>query len=335
MLQQVFHNVKNKLNLFFEKKEMLQQIKSDIFSKYGFNIVKFKPLANGFVHLSYKCNTSDNKTFVLRVMRDADPAAIRLEGNLLDQLSKDPDINNRIVTMISDRYGQKMGQIDGHLYCLFNYIDHEQIFSMSDNHIQSIVFLIRKIHDIGVNFYQHYEERDLIDAHQISNNLFNFYSKNIITQDEFNNMNDIVTEFNAAIAKYHTKTILHCDIHRGNLLFNKDNKQVFLLDFDDFCVGPAIFDLAIMMQMFCLEKNIFDIEMAKKIIKAYHEASMHQVDYDVHDLINFMLFNMVYACEYYLQVSDEPYKSVEYKIVYHRIEHVQSCSENIMKKLKF
>lgn len=335
MLQQIFHTTKNKMNLFLEKKKMLQLIKSDIYKKYGLSIIKFKPLTNGFVHLSYKCVTDNNKAFVLRVIcdDDANVGTMQLEGNLLDRLNQDPYIYNRIATIISNKNGQKGGQIKHYLYCLFNYINHDQIVIMNDNHIQDIVFLVRRIHDVGVNFYQHYEERELLDTQQINNNLFECYSKKTITQDEFNKMKDIVMAYNKTIAKYPIKTVLHCDVHRGNLLLNKDNNQVMLLDFDDFCVGPAILDLAIMMQMFCLEKNVFDIEMAQKLLKAYYEASTIPINYPVNDLIIFMLFNLVCACEYYLQVSDGAYRSNEFNIAYQRILEVQSCTEIIIKEL--
>ena len=336
MLQQIFHKTKNKVNLFLAKKKRLQLIKSDISNKYGLNITKFKPLTNGFVHLSYKCVTDNNKAFVLRVLRDDDANAntIQLEGNLLDRLNKDPYVHNRIVTMVSDKNGQKCGQINQYLYCLFNYINHDKIVRMDDNHIQAITFLVRRIHDTGVHFYQYYEERELLDAQQINNNLFECYSKKIISQDEFNIMKNIVVAYNTTIEKYPTKTILHCDVHRGNLLLNKDNNQMLLLDFDDFCVGPAILDLAIMMQMFCLEKNVFDIKMAKKILKAYYEVSSIPINYPVNDLITFMLFNLVCACEYYLQVSDGAYRSNEFNIAYQRISEVQSCAEIIIKELE-
>lgn len=219
MLQQIFHTTKNKMNLFLEKKKMLQLIKSDIYNKYDLNIIKFKPLTNGFVHLNYKCVTDNNKAFVLRVMcdDDANSSTIQSEGNLLDQLNKDPYIHNRIVTMISDKNGQKCGQIKQYLYCLFNYISHDQIVIMNDDHIQDIASLVRRIHDVGVNFYQHCEERGLLDTQQINNNLFECYSKKIITQNEFNKMKDIVMAYNTTIAKYPIQTILHCDVHRGNI----------------------------------------------------------------------------------------------------------------------
>jgi Ser/Thr protein kinase RdoA (MazF antagonist) len=334
MLQEVVNNAKNKFNLYLEKRNMLKLIKIDILNKHGINFVKFKPLTNGFMHLSYACYTTDNNAFALRILQDRSADSAQQEGDLLDQLSHDPILKDHVVKMISDKDGQKIGNVKDISYCLFHYIHNKPLVRMSDDHLCSIAMIIRIMHEIGRDLYQNYQSRKLLDTQYIIDNLLDFYSKKIITYDEYINMTEIVTNYNLAIKKYIKKTIIHCDIHRGNLLLNKENNRLILIDFDDFSVGPPIVDLAIMVQMICFERTIFDTHKAKKLINTYFDASKNLIEYDVKDLVIFMLFNLVSASEHYLQ-SPSLGKNEEYLMAYKRIEVIQKTKDFIQKELEF
>jgi Ser/Thr protein kinase RdoA (MazF antagonist) len=334
MLQAVVSKVKNKFNKYIARRNMLKIIKIDIFNKYGINIVKFTPLTNCFMHSSFRCYAANTNIFVLRILCEASSDTVQLEGDLLEKLSFDLQLKDHVVAMMSDKNGQKIGIVQDILYCLFPYIHNEPVMYMNDEYIKSLAMIIRRIHEIGCSFYQDFTLRNLLDTQYISDNLLIFYSKKIITNDEYINMTAIINSYNILIKKYCNNTILHCDIHRGNLLLNKKNNQLVLIDFDDFCVGPPILDLAIMVQMLCFERALFDVQRAKKIIKAYFAASDNLIEYDTEDLIAFMLFNLVSASEHYLQMATLG-KNEEYVLSYKRIEVILVAKEMIQEELSF
>lgn len=325
--------VRNKVTLFFTRQRMLSHIKRDICEKFGLNIVTIEPLQGGFQHLSYKCVTSDGNKIMLRVCQNIDEADIIIEAQLLDKLSLNPSLHNHISPMISARNGQKLCRVDNFLYCLFKYIENNGINVLTDSHIKSLGHLVRKLHEIGVHVHHDFVERQLLDIDEILSSLSHFYSENTITLDEYINLINITTAYIDAVKKYPHKTILHRDIHRSNLIINNANNVLVLIDFDDFCVGPEIIDLAIMLSLVCLERDMFDIEMAKKILHAYYSSSSIKITFNSHDFLIFMLFNLVRACEYYLQLTDAS-KRKYFNIAYHRIEELRACSENIIKELK-
>ncbi len=324
--------IKIKIYAYFATRKMLRVIMSDIASKYSLYIVNISSLPNGFVHLNYKCVTNKNKSIVLRIYRNCHLNEIKAETQLLDQLSTHPAIQKHIVTMIQDNNGQKVGQVGKYFYSLFEYIENDPITYLDLAQANNVANILRKIHDIGVHLCNDFKDRTLVSIEQVTNTLSNFYSKKIVTRNEYGNLMNIAHAYGELITKYQQNTILHCDVHRNNLLLDKTTNNLVIIDFNDFCVGPAIIDLAIMMRMLCLERNIFDIAMAKQIFYGYYSTSPGNVQINVNDLLIFMLFNLVFCCEYYLQVGHaDNYE--QFHIAYNKILILQKSANRIIKEL--
>ena len=330
-MQAVITHIKRKINTFFERKKLLRMLNMDINTQYGFKLLTMKHLPNGFAHLSYKCLTSQGHKVVLRICRNVTAAHVELEGKLLDQLSRDQVLGHHTTIMISDKNGKKTSQIDGMLYCLFGFVENDRIVGMSDSHINEVARIVRNIHESGESFYHNYEARSLMCANKVIEALVNLNASATISHAEYSNMLDIMTRYNEVIKKHQQKTILHGDVHHNNLLVNKKNNKLVLIDFDDFCVGPAIIDLAIMVQMLCLELNIFNIKMAKKIVYQYLAASKCKIYFNSEDLLICILYSLVRNCEYYLRAYVN--NREEFTMAYKSIQSVQACSKQILKEL--
>lgn len=323
---------KNKYTMYIENKKMIEKIILDIESKYHINILDANPLKNGFVHLNFKCRTNDNKKYVLRVYRNIELTDIQLEDALLVRLTDYPVLRNHIIPMVPDINGLKISQVDNFYYSLFNYVENDPIQYLNLAQINNVASIVRNIHDIGSHIYEEFSNRSLIDTYEIINTFKNRFAEQAITDDEYHNLINIVTSYDHLIKQYQDKTILHCDIHRNNILLNKADDNLVLIDFDDFRVGPSIIDLAIMIQMLCFEKKEFDITMAKQILFGYYSNSHSNVKININDLLMIMLFNLAYACEYYLQEGLQD-NYAQFKMGYTKILNIQKSAGHIVKEL--
>lgn len=311
---------------------MIEKIIFDIEKKYRIHILDISPLKNGVVHLNFKCRTNDNKKYVLRVYREIELTDIHLEVALLDCLVEHPVLRNHIIAMVPDVNGQKISQADNYYYSLFNYIENDPIQYLNLAQVNMIATIVRNIHEVGFYIYDQFADRHLVDTTDLINTFEKYHSEQAIADDQYHNLINIVAAYDCLIKQYPEKTILHCDIHRNNILLNKADGNLILIDFDDFRVGPAILDLAIMIQMMCFEKITFDIAMAKQILFGYYSNSPSNVKINIKDVIKIMLFNLACACEYYLQEGQQN-NYTHFKHGYKKLLNIQSSAEHIIKEL--
>lgn len=272
---------------------MLYQIKSDIKNKYGLNIININPLTGGCVHLTYLLLTSCQRKYVLRIYRNRTEEQVQLEAGLLDTLCLNRDLKDHISSMVSDSNGQKIGKTKDYLYCLFNYIENHPIEILDDHLLKSMLAITRKIHEIGSEVCELYQSRKLQDPSEIAQSLANLFSKSQITETMYKNLTDIIKVYYKALNNYKTFTVLHCDIHDANLLINKANDSLVMIDFDDFRVGPHIIDLVVIVRELCLHNEYFDILLTKKILRVYNATLPNPLHFQANDFIILILYDLV------------------------------------------
>lgn len=276
-----------------KNKNILYHLKYDIRNKYGFNIINMNPLEGGHAHLTYLARTICNKKLVLRVYRNRTEDYVQSEADLLNTLSKHNELKNHISIMIADSNGCQIGKIKNHLYCIFHYIDNCPVETINEQLLQPVLSITRSIHEIGAGLSDRYPIRRLQNSNEISPVLFHACSNNQITKNMYQNMLNIIEQYNSVLNNYKIHTILHCDIHDSNLLINNVNNMLVLIDFDDFCVGPYIIDLVVIVREWCIHENYFDVSLANKMLEAYRAASSKPFYFQAKDFVTLILCDLV------------------------------------------
>lgn len=277
----------------FKNQNMLYQLKSDIKNKYGLNIINIKPLTGGCVHLTYLLLTSCKKKYVLRIYRNRTEEQVQLEAELLDTLSLNTELKDHIAAMVADKFGQKIGKSKDYLYCLFNYIENHPIENLNDHLLQSMLAITRRVHEIGSEVFELFQSRKLQNPSEIAESLAHLFSQNLITETMYKNLTDIIKIYYKALNNYKTLTVLHCDIHDTNLLINKTNDSLVMIDFDDFRVGPHIIDLVVIVRELCLNDDYFDILLTKKILREYNAKHSTPLNFQADDFVILILYDLV------------------------------------------
>ena len=331
-----------------KNQRMLYHLKYDIKNKHGLNIIDIKPLTGGCVHLTYLFVTSCKRKYVLRIYRNRTEEQVQLEAELLDTLSLNTELKDHISAMVTDRTGQKIGKSKDYLYCIFNYIENHPIETLNDHLIKSMLAITRRVHEIGSEVFELYKSRKLQNPSEIAESLANLFANNEITETMYKNLTDIIKIYYKAINNYKSLTVLHCDIHDANLLVNKANDSLVMIDFDDFRVGPHIIDLAIIVRELCLHDDYFDILLTKKILRAYNATLPNPLNFQADDFIILILYdlvrifnnNLIRHCHLskentnYICNKTEIFKTYDCYSTYNKIKMIQSNIAEIVECLE-
>lgn len=320
-----FSKFKLTLNLFFlllwafQVTAMPHSVVEDIQKKFNIYIKNSHQFKNGIEHLTYLCLTDKDQRIVVRIYRDRTLDFTRLEAAILDELSSHDFTREFVVPALKSKEGNKIQKKDNYLYCLFNYVKGEHPKYLSNSQLKSLVVFINKMHILGLKSWDIYKERETDPNYSnIKKSLEKFYLKGIIKPEEFENLLDIIKKFNNIRPNYNIRTIIHYDVHKGNILLNEKGK-VILLDFDDFTIGPPILDVVGMIRGLCVLGSEFDIEFAKLIIRNYDFESIGE-KFNANDFVTFLLADLVRICDAFLKRSPDNTRQSFFKIYKHILE---------------
>lgn len=338
----LFSKIKLRLGFFFfllllmvfQALAIPSSVIHDIQEKFNIYIKESRQLDSGIENLTYLCITDKDQRVIVRIYRDRSLDFTQLEATVLDQLSSNDFTRKFVVPMIKSKEKRNIHKIDNNIYCLFNYVKGEHPKDLSDNHLKNLVLFINKMHILGLKSWHIYKKREIDPNYfSIKQSLKKFYSKGIVKFEEYKNLLNIIKEFYDINHNYNIRTIIHYDVHKGNILLDGKGR-VILLDFDDFIIGSPILDVAGMVRGLCFlgsNNREFNIELAKNIISHYDFASVGE-KFSSNDFVIFLLADLVRICDAFLKKSNENTRK-SFLDVYKHILEIQRKRNSLINEL--
>jgi Ser/Thr protein kinase RdoA (MazF antagonist) len=87
--------------------------------------------------------------------------------------------------------------------------------------------------------------------------------------DCYDSLNNFIKEILPVLPK----SIIHGDLHLGNVLFD-DNRLIAIIDWEEACIHASLLDFALSVTDCCYEDSDFDEEMFRKFFKAYNTVRL-------------------------------------------------------------
>ena len=204
----------------------------------------------------YNINAKQGK-YILKVYNDE--LHSRVMGNLLDELNKK---NFYVPHVLENKGKKKYTKVNNKFYMIYSFLEGEPLKKLTPISSDISIKLadeLRRFHDECTNL-------DNIKLKRI-----NFFESNL------------------------RKSILHFDLTKGNIFYNKNTEKIGFIDFDDAKYGETIIDIAILIANLYFSKTkqtnfdgikIFlneyyknDDELKKTEIRLIKSAAEKWIDY--------------------------------------------------------
>ena len=241
-------------NLFQDEIDFIEE-------KYKIKILEIKKIDNGILNSNFYIETKSKK-YILRIY-EAHRTIIEEKQELI-LLNKISDfipvsktvknINNEYITIFNNKK-----------FSLFEYIDGNSITKIDTHIIREIAMYLGKLHSFTKDVpFEEYNRKTRID--------FDFYYNEIKKSEiDFkfkNELLNLANEINDFDFSTLPSGVIHGDIFPDNVLLDKYNNIKVILDFNESCYAPFIFDIAIIIN-FWIKINDFDFFTENNLIRDF------------------------------------------------------------------
>ncbi len=216
---------------------------------------KYERLAEGVLNLNYKLYTNHG-TYFTKGIRSKKQDSIHLVAKI-ERLMKDASVP--AVAMMSTRTGDLFADIDGQRFTLYPFVESDRSHSYSEEDYHRMGKELARIHKVTAESVP----SDL-DLKSIKNNDIQETSEILKSFKERILIKDIQDETDALFLKYinlklgildalkdsleifdHKSHILHGDYHSGNLLIDKDSREIVgICDWEKTELGSRAYEVA-------------------------------------------------------------------------------------------
>lgn len=181
---------------------------------------------------------------------------------------------------------------DSSLWRIFEYLDHQQNISNTEEHIASAAKALGTFHKnfSASKFIPPYPIPDFHNTPFIVNQLREVSQKAsdssvAIVKEELKFLLNTSKQF--FLPKDLAIQVIHGDPKLNNFLFNKNEQIIAIIDLDNLMLGPRLLDIGDALRSWCNIDNVFSYSLANIAIDSYTESyGLKQND------TNWMLFSI-------------------------------------------
>jgi Ser/Thr protein kinase RdoA (MazF antagonist) len=273
-------------------------------SLYGWEkaTTQLESISVGLINSTYKVITLNN-SLILQIVNNQVfkiPSDIDHNINLVSNHLKVHHPNYLFISPITNQYGQTLTILGGKYYRVFPFVPDSRTYTMGQS-IQQSFDAAKQFGQFTFNCKQ-LNNNDLkviiVDFHQLSNRFKQFKlavepadSKRIETAQKWieyaSSMSFLVAIYEAFIQHHDTKKrVTHHDTKISNVLFDKSDNALCIIDLDTIMPGYFLSDLGDMLRTFCctvseeesdLEKMAIIPEQVEAVIDGYCTAMANEL----------------------------------------------------------
>lgn len=282
---------------------------------YHFNIYTSERLSSGSLNEVFLLNTSSGKKIAKLYFKLFDKEWISSQENIQNFLSSSNLLPKNIVC--KNRFGNFFSNLDSTVFTISNYFNYRTFLLRNENDIAKAARYLSDLHEMQVNISQ-----NPVLSYELPEKANYMVCEDIVQSSKFDRDKIKKATFNSLMALQSIETlnkqisnipwsIVHGDFHSNNILMNK--KDLTVIDWDDSCYGPKIFDLSKAMYSLCKNKNgafSFSERYVKIFLEEYSKKSeISETELSLIPLFLRVIFTTNFS--YYSQFLD-PDKSTWY-----------------------
>lgn len=294
------------------------EILSAINRNYDINVKEYSKIPNGIENKVYRIIDTNNKDYILKVYSTNNWEKIQEEAWLLLSLEKNTKI--KVIQILQDKNKNYVGKINNIIFAIFTFIpgQHKNKEDLDYLFLSKVIQNIKNFHFASKKYsiklkYHKIENQNLVDCF-----FFKFYRQGIINSIEYLNILDITQNFFRVVMDYKFTTIIHRDLSVHNMII-KDN-DIYFIDFDDFIISTPLIEItSFINRSQCLnsKKNIFNIELAKKIIKKFDFNQITNEKFSAENFQCMLIYDLLILIKTHL--NDENKTQAEKRKIFNQI----------------
>ena len=223
----------------------------------------FERLKHGFANENYKI-TTDKGNFLFRIHRQQSPENVEKEHALLTVLKREAF---PAAFPVKDKSGNTWHEVEGNHISLYDFVEGK-IPVLCPETVAEAARTLARLHTLDTAGVP--PKANSTHPEKVAQTLSLFSSAQNPLPDIFKQFSLSWEKLSPSIIETLPTGIIHSDLFPDNTLF-KGHRLKAVIDFEEYAIGPLLFDVAMAINGFCFKNNQLNNEWLDAFLKAYNQ----------------------------------------------------------------